>query len=250
MLNHQPGRILRGLLASPLAAALVLATIRPAACADAGQLKIRAMVERLASPNKRPTWDGSGETKYAPDFDHQAQHKIIRARNALLSKGVESFPELIEALDDQRYSYTGYDIPGDIRHFHVWQVCDRLIEVQVEVYKYFVPNEANRPPVIRTPHFVPKSSFDRKKALVKEWWRTRKDMNLHDLQLEAVEWVLRYEKNRGFKSKKEESAVIGALQRVRSRLKSSKEPIRVDWHGVTEDLGQEKGEGTQRDLLE
>ena len=123
-----------------------------------------------------------------------------------------------------RYCYTEQVEPGYSQNLPVGPVCHAIIAVQVEVWRPFA--QGGRPPQDRGPIFwVPHGSG------LKKWWAAHKKLTLHDIQLEGTKWVIDRQRERGFKYKEEEAAILGDLQRLKKRLESSDKPIRVDYHG-------------------
>jgi len=205
--------------------------------ADKERQDIEKLVRSLVSQNKEPP-PPQPHTPYVypPHFGQEENRRVIAARDALLAKGVEAFPYLIDGLDDSRYSYTAV-FPKWAMHLHVREVCLNIIKKQVEVYRAYtrpIGFPIDRPRWLPVPpnrlfpvFFWPNGA----KEFMQKWWTPRKSMTLCDLQREAVEWAVQYERGRGFIDKGEESLVLDWYKPLQCRLKSSEKGIQVGYDG-------------------
>jgi hypothetical protein len=212
--------------------AACIASAADAARDGADSAGVQQLIERLASPNSRPTWppgtDNRGKPAYPADYDHAAQETVVRAWDALLERGVDAFPDLIGSLEDKRYSCT-------VRQNHWYNlsvrgVCYRILECKVNVCGRFMRREDQGR---RVPSWIIADQGEEEDTseAVKRWWAKHKQMTLRELQLEDVKWAIEYERRKGFEDKGEEDKIMSGLERLRSWLASSKEPIRVDRDG-------------------
>src|SRR5207237_10417444 len=88
----------------------------------------------------------------------------------------------------ERFSYDHEDFYSGV---FVWatvgEACYRIIVDHVEVYRRYVTRiEDERP---RSLWFI-----DDECGGIDKWWKSRQGKNLAELQLEAIEWVLRQKK--------------------------------------------------------
>ncbi len=149
---------------------------------------IEKLVAQLVSPNQAPEIQGTS-AKYGPNFDRKAQKLIYESWQTLRRLAPRSFPFVFDSLGDKRYSLT--EDSGDLEKNYTVGFLSRDILVsslQPDVWghKEFGTSYRRRP---HQPDYVshykllaPKSS--------KEWWKTRKDRSLRELQIEVLEWIL------------------------------------------------------------
>jgi hypothetical protein len=220
--------LVRFLQATALPLALILGQAFPQG--SSGQT-VHDLIERLASPNKKPDIvrgdRDDTDFVYPPDYDHAAQKRVEEAWSALLARGSEALPALVQSIEDRRYSYTfPYRYGGG--NLDVGHVCAEIFRKEIQVYEWFVPYEG--PPW--KPRFVPGVGMPGglKPKVPLQWWEGRPKKDLHTLQIEAVEWAADHERTLGL-PKEEESAVLACLDAVLKRLKSSDKPILVGRDG-------------------
>lgn len=78
---------------------------------DLSESAIKALVERLVSPNPKPI-TGKEDKSVAPDyllppgFDRAKQKPVLQARQDLAQVGTSAFPYLLERWDDDRHCMT------------------------------------------------------------------------------------------------------------------------------------------------
>lgn len=188
------------------------------------------LIEKLASPNRAPVWpdgDKRSEPEYGVGFDHDAQKRIMQTRTRLLKQGVAAFPDLIANLYDNRYSYT--DHPSVWVNSSVGMACYEIVNVQVSIYSEFMRREKEGR---RLPSWFSKyQTSDDFRDGMRQWWAKHNGKSLRELQIDAVRWARAYEVRKGFGASKERARVIGGLDRLAERLKSSDKAIEVSIDG-------------------
>ena len=117
---------------------------------------VHDLIEQLASPNRAPTVVHGKRDEvrfvYPPDYDQKAQERVQRAWDVLLARGEEAMSQIVEHVDDARYSYTvGERFGGGNRS--VGYVCGVILQNAIEVYEQFVPYESEVGTPVK-PHFV------------------------------------------------------------------------------------------------
>ena len=188
---------------------LVIAAV-PAPSIDDGQLpvdEIAKLVEQLVSPNPVPEPRGFS-VSYPDGFDRVAQKQVFETWKRLMSIGLPAFPSLIEHLDDERYCFTG----EGAHNKQNWTVGQALTTF------------SRQPATIRggrasgngtmelakgrgrnyRPSYAGKHGLKNVES-AKEWWSTRKDKSLLELQVESIKWTIDEEaKNPAFSDEERE----------------------------------------------
>jgi len=176
-----------------------------------------ALVEALASPNEAPQIY-TIHLRYPEGYDRQAQARVRAAEEKLRAMGPKAFPALIERLDDTGYSYT--ECYGTWRNLKVGEVCFYIIEDQVEFYghDYATRPGADGEEVLKPSYLY---TFHTTQHL-RNWWEERQDMTLRELQIEALEWNIEKERERGFTDDEQRETVLAPLLRRLAELKSGR----------------------------
>jgi len=187
-------------------------------------------VEQLASKTE-PPFD-EGEDGYVLRLPRgitesgliKAQLPVREAFNSLSENLDVALPIVVKHIDDKRFSYVQEE-PSNGVYFQVsvGSACRKLLDQQIAVYKPNIRSIgggkiAGEPPFAHKPEFV---GSDEK------WWETRKNKSLVELQLEAVEWAIAFEKKMGFESPAEEKKSLGPLEIQATQLRRTLQPIRV-----------------------
>jgi hypothetical protein len=158
----------------------------------------RKLVAGLVSPNQPPEceFDGPG-IAVPPKYDWKAQGQIEKNRRVLYEHCKEAVPFLIEACTDDRYSLTSRWSEDDVFYNRcVGEVCLIIIEKNVEQFREFM--EFADPGEWHDYDFVPhlnsaigKGVTSERKKEIQDWWRSRKQESLRELQIEAFDWAVR-----------------------------------------------------------
>lgn len=191
--------------------------------------KYRALIEQLASPNKKPITQNrsGGAVKFPEGYDVEAQNRIDSARQTLYDNFEQALPFLVEALGDSRYCMTIDWAEGDAYYNKtIGSICGNVIDSQLEVYRdkmgFSGPQDWNR-------YNCP---------LPKEW----KGRSLADLQIESIDWAIaqRSAAIKANNGKLEQSQEISDLQKLRKEIAKSGKPAqpRSMYPMVTSDKGR------------
>ncbi len=180
------------------------------------------LVAELVNPGRPPF-----KRSYVFDEDLKNQDEIrarqkkVEAAYARLSDGIEvSLPVLMKHIGDEPFSHVA-DNPfsGSIIKVSVGGACADIVREHVEVYHG---------------HTEGLEAGDRPTSLwfisdcggMEKWWQSRKGKPLAELQLEAIEWVLRHERPK-YKSEKEWAESRRALEDIARAIRTSRTPIVV-----------------------
>jgi hypothetical protein len=187
--------------------------------------KIRALIDQLVSPNRKPIKVCSARG-LPRDFDRKKQKQVDRACTKLTQLGPRVFPYLIERWEDKRYCLTASNgLSGAFLHLTVGQICRAIIYDQLQPYGIY-PNgfdpERNRARQPRRPGY-PTTFLGSQKA-AREWWKKNKRKTLYQMQLQALDWVIAEEakRRRDFTDKERKE-----LQQLRKRLVKGGKPLPV-----------------------
>jgi hypothetical protein len=191
--------------------------------------KYRDLIQRLVSPNQEPLTQNrsAGAVKFPEGYDVEAQKRIDVARQSLRDDFERALPFLIDALKDDRYSMTIDWGEGDACYnYSVGGICGNVIASQLEVYRN------------RMGFSGPRHWHQYSYPTTKEWFETRKNRNLAELQVEAIDWAMERRKNEG----KGEAVVkdLAELQKLRDAIAVTRKPappLRM-YPMVTKDRGR------------
>lgn len=196
------------------------------------QEKFKAMINRLASPNKRPELrpDEDGrDSGYPKGYDHYAQRDVWQAYLDLDHAGPVAFPQLLEHVDDDRYSMTGDGGAAELNR-SVGFICRWILEKKISPFAREVAGDGDTrgavacdtqitgpkgdPPA--RPSFFEHLMKDRKKA--KEWLTERQTSPLRVIQQEVLQWMIAEEEK---DTKKFNEVERGFLKNLLRDLKES-----------------------------
>ena len=195
--------------------------------------KIEELIEKLASPNPKPTiidsGDGIWKIKYPPGFSHDAQKKVLAARDQLAAKEAAAFPYLIERYDDRHYSMSiCTSINEAWYNYSVGWVCSDIIRKHIEPLGPFTEGKEGNDdpdPRFRPPRPFYFDKFLQAKVAARAWWKTHSDKSLREMQIEAIEWTIAEEKKR---NEPKDAADLEYLPKVLKKLKKSDKPLPPD----------------------
>jgi hypothetical protein len=150
---------------------------------------IEALVAQLVSPNPEPLRRNSPTATYPAGYDRNAQKLVDHARLKLSDLGIRAFPILIKYLDDKRYSST-QDSGAVDENWTVGRTCKIVLTCHLQPYdsRIFAADTGGEPSIRYRPTYS--AAFTGSSKAAKQWWEASKEKSLHDLQLEAVEWVV------------------------------------------------------------
>lgn len=221
-------------------AAATLAVPAGSGAADPSPAEIRALVERLASSNQRPAAYPEvrrPSAHYPPGYNEAAQQTVRQAYQELQRLGPKAFPELIEHLDDPRYSLTG-DTANVERNVNVGFLCRWLLERQICPFHPVVAGEGYttgkaaygnlvvgpRGEAPDRPDYFAHLLTDRTEA--KKWAVEHQSYPLRVIQEEALKWMIAEEakdpKTYDLEERTALKSLLRELQTSVSHLESSK----------------------------
>jgi hypothetical protein len=183
--------------------------------------KFKGLIEELASPNKVPTVVNrqNASVSFPADYDLKSQLRIEAVRQELCDHFREALPFLIEAVDDQRYCMTirWGEGPQGYHNRSVGQICKDLLRSQLEIYRDSIR--------FAGPEHWYRYSYD----VSNEWWQTRKEQTLAELQIESINWAigLRQAEAEGRDGKKAAADIV-ALKKLRDEIATTGKPIKGD----------------------
>src|SRR5581483_3153758 len=121
--------------------------------------------------------------------EHEKTFKKIGAAYNTLSENIEvALPVLMKHINDKRYSFVGEQPSSGVYQLKpVGWACSEIVHAHVEAHllKTFCHSREGHPLAY---------SFIRHCGGLDKWWGTRKGKLLAELQLEAMEWVMKQER--------------------------------------------------------
>ncbi|MEI8379169.1 MAG: hypothetical protein WCJ09_03515 [Planctomycetota bacterium] len=183
---------------------------------------IKALVSQLVSPNHAPEIHGI-HAKYGTDFNRDVQKQVHRAWHELRRLAPRSFPFVFDHVSDKRYALTADS--GDLdENYSVGFLCRDIVvsSLQPDVWDHkeggtSFKRRPNQPDYVRHHGLLAPES-------AKEWWKTRKNLSLREMQLEVLEWVLAEEQKNPTKYTDQDRKKV---QMELEALKSSSEPRKL-----------------------
>jgi hypothetical protein len=191
----------------------------------------RMLVAGLVSPNRPIKCNSSNRTiSIPPNYDWKAQEQIEKNRRMLFDDCEEALPFLIDGCTDARYSLVSkWSEDDDFYSWSVGRVCSEIISRHVEVFRNHIrfrgPRDWHQYNFVPMPRWI---MAEKDKEKIQEWWRGRKDMSLHDLQLAAFDWAIekrQRELRRLSNEGKEEMLDDKGLVSARDNLKQSNKSL-------------------------
>jgi hypothetical protein len=106
----------------------------------------------------------------------------------------------------------------------VGSICRDLVRFHIEMYRPHVRSFGGsgmpgQPPYPRNPAFIEDAGGFNK------WWKSRQEQSLAELQIEAIEWAIRLEKQKGFANPAEEERIVQALENQAAAIRRASKPI-------------------------
>lgn len=188
--------------------------------------EIAALVDQLASANKRPKggreplWVEKGPI-LPPGFNPKEQSRVGDVCVKLVEAGTAAFPSLIEKFEDERYSVTVEQCTSEAaEHMTVGEICHTLIMDQLQPYGFYSRggDELGRP---RRPLYP----FPESKKEAAEWWGKHKNQTLDQLQLEVLDWIIAKEDEGRKDGRKYPDAERSYLRDLKKKLSEGKKPL-------------------------
>jgi hypothetical protein len=182
---------------------------------------VKALIEKLASPNPEPTVRRGPELKYPPNYDREQQRSVGEAKHNLESLGARAFGHLIENWKDNRYSLTySVGINGYMRNATVGHVCKIIVFDQVQPYGFWPRTDDDPRGKPHRPSYPSLFLADAKSA--RAWLEKHKGKPLYEIQLMVIDWVIDEESKRPTDYSDSERK---SLSDIRAKLIETKRPI-------------------------
>src|SRR5262245_9540230 len=177
------------------------------------------LVEQLVSPDKPRFTENHVPLTEKALLEKQ---KTIKAAYDKLSANIEvALPILVTHVHDQRFSYVYEDVyRGAYIDLPVGAACCRMIFAHVEVYREHVTRVQNGR--LRSLSFLSGECGG-----IDNWWKSRKNNTLAELQLEGIEWAMQWQKPSYFESEQDWGKARKALEKMAKGIRGSKKPIQV-----------------------
>lgn len=186
--------------------------------------EIVSIIDGLASGNEVPellTFQAATVPRFSPNYNWREQNRVEKAFNRLrTSKDEDVWQELLEHIDDERYSLT-MTTDGDIhttKNFTVGRLCKliahgRLVSI---LEGNIEPRDDGLPVVPLRP--------DLRRSIV-EWHKKREGRSLYQLQIEVCEDAITLLSDvRGMSKKAKDKSVIALSLQIHELLER-KRPI-------------------------
>lgn len=182
--------------------------------------QMNALVQSLRSENIGLNPSRVGSLSVPRNYSFEAQGKVFRAETALWSLGPKAIPSLMRHIADQSYSRTEL-FPGMDEDWSVHDVCFDIIRgmIQIEERPYGKTRSANGQTVIWEGSFGNLVS-ERYNQSAEAWWDANRYHSLKEMQIEALEWSIKREKNFGFSDPEEERQILGKLEAALQKAKA------------------------------
>ncbi len=185
------------------------------------------LIEQLASKSEPPFAENARADlpRGLRESDLIRIQQPIRKAYADLSDNIEvALPLLVEHANDKRFSYVYESISGAFVKASVGSTCRRLVYHHIEVYGPHVRSfggsgTPGEPPFPRKPAFIADAGG------LEKWAASRKEKSLAELQIEAIEWAIRFEKQQGFSNAAEEERIVPSLEKQAAEIRRSSQPI-------------------------
>jgi hypothetical protein len=188
--------------------------------------RVKSLIEQLVSPNPKSI-TGEEDKNVAPDyrlppgFDREKQQPVRWARYTLRRLGPQAFPALIERWGDDRYCVTvSHRLSGYCRNRSVGDICREIVFDQIQPYSYWQAGDDDPRGRPRRPSYP--AFFLGSQAAARQWCGKNQNRTLHEIQLEALEWVIAEEGKhpRDFTDKERQT-----LQKIHGNLIRDQRPI-------------------------
>ena len=200
---------------------------RPRPTTKPTEQEIKALLDKLVSPNPKPITDEDRDKHMAPDrqspaLDEKKQGEVRRARIELRKLGSDTFQFLIDRWKDDRYSLTVENmLSGYSRNQSVGRVCQTILYDQIQPYGYWQSSGGPDPRSKPMRPCYPEKFLSSQEA-ARQWWKKHKAKPLDQIQLEVLDWVIAEE---GKSPKKFSNKEKSNLQQIRRKLLTGGKPL-------------------------
>lgn len=196
-------------------------------------------VESPVNHNSPPTIirGGNARAVFPEDYDWCEQRRVSEVIESLMEHAEEAWPELVNALSDDRYSVT-FNIHDSPSNWRIGHVCAEII------YDYLAQGYFS--------HSVPDTVDGRRwRAIMMrpaarddltKWCQERKNKRLYELQIETCEWAIA-EIPESFPMASadwQQKAIAEIRAEIRS-LKTAKKALRPDYFYMRKAMGEGGG---------
>jgi hypothetical protein len=185
------------------------------ACKDT----IEELINQLATKNPAPAnvKGANYHYRYPDGWKYERQDVVVRAAEKLVAIGTEAFPQLIDHLGDNRYSYSDQAIAAEKERYYrrtVGYYCNELLVRQVDHHFAWGGKFSDLgigPTLHRHPPFLAKDT-------ISEWWATNRKRPLWELQADAFRWAIDVETASIFADSDQAAASQEAIRKNREAL--------------------------------
>lgn len=189
---------------------------------DSVKRRIHDLVDRLASPEPPKYEDGTWFSNIEPTMKFSAGYEhsqVTEAERDLLEMGSKAFPELIEHLNDSRYSYSRVQSAW-INHSvgdKVKEIIARQIGFKASPYIFRKnPKGRNDKPSVR--QYL-------KEIDLKKWAERAVGLSEDELRYEFITWYIEKEKAYGFNDEKQKKKILQPYEEERVSLSKALEKL-------------------------
>jgi len=180
------------------------------------EAKVVALINKLAISDK----PAANSPVFAPDPDTPRTDKRIIAYNAasdLKKFGKKAFPLLLVHLEDNRQSVAfRRSIPHDVGLACFCIIEDQILNLPSDYRGSFYRKGKDGKSHPR-PCFLEPGPFT--SANVNQYLSKRKHMSLEEMQIEALQWLIKKEEAIGFQNEKDKSMFLEPLKRQVQKVK-------------------------------
>lgn len=192
--------------------------------APASKEEIERLIARLVSPNEAPGRKGP-RAVYPEGYDRAAQGRVNAAFHRLYELGPKAFPYLFDHFDDKRYAMTGDGIEAAVNK-SVGQLCRDIVICHVRPYGPFTRPGSRGNAGTHRQHLPSYFHEFREPKDWHEWWQTRQDKPLKEVQIEILEWIVAEEHKTPDKYSTKE---LEGRQQLLDKLRMSDDPLKPSW---------------------
>jgi hypothetical protein len=186
--------------------------------------EIKSLIDQLVSPNLVTPTDKCWP-EHPPNYDREAQKRVLAAMQKLRAIGLPAFPYLIERVDDKRYCLTEDAASCDFA-FSVGTICYRTVEAHLQAFgPHHTKGEGDPRQRPSRPHYIREHELTTPNNF-QAWWKTHKDKSMREIQIEVLEWTIAEEEKRPNDVSVEER---NHLKTVLAKLRRASEPLPPRW---------------------
>jgi hypothetical protein len=155
--------------------------------------EIKALIDQLVSPNVVTPTDKCWP-EHPPNYDREAQKRVLAAMKELRAIGLAAFPHLLAQIDDKRYCLTEDAGSCDFA-YSVGTICYRTVDAHLQPYGPHTEGEGDPRERAYRPDYMRQQKLTTPKVF-QAWWNSHKDKTMRDVQIEVLEWTIAEEERR------------------------------------------------------